>query len=76
MAKRTRTSQQSEQLSFGLLITDPSAHRAQLAQKPRRCLSCDTAFNSTGPGNRICGRCKNTELFACSPHEFSVAAAF
>jgi hypothetical protein len=66
----------AEQLTFGLVITDPQKHRQQLACKHRMCLACSGQFASTGPGNRICSRCKSTEVFACSPVEFSVHAAF
>jgi|1186.fasta_scaffold949254_2 hypothetical protein len=62
----------AEQLSFGLIVTDPEAHRQQLARKSRRCLSCDSSFQSTGPGNRICSRCKSTEAFHSSPDAFSI----
>lgn len=71
-----RVSSSPEQFSFGLVITDPEAHRAQAAQKHRRCLSCSKDFKSTGPGNRVCGRCKSTETFTCSPSSFTVHAAF
>lgn len=30
-------------------------------EKERRCLRCDRPFVSTGPGNRICGRCKDRD---------------
>lgn len=66
----------AEQLSFGLIVTDPAAYRAQAAQKPRKCLSCSTEFKSTGPGNRICTRCKGLDHFTCSPSEFSLHCAF
>ena len=66
----------AEQLSFGLIVTDPRAYRAEAAKKQRRCLSCSSTFNSAGPGNRICGRCKSTETFTCSPSSFTVHAAF
>jgi hypothetical protein len=29
----------------------------------RKCLSCQRPFDSDGPGNRICGRCKATEAW-------------
>jgi hypothetical protein len=64
----------SEQLTLGLAILDPEAHRRQLARKSRRCLSCSTSFMSSGPGNRICTRCRASDAFTCSPVEFSIAA--
>ena len=70
-----RASSSSEQLSFGLVITDPQAHRAEATKKQRRCLSCSSTFNSAGPGNRICGRCKSLEHFTCSPVEYSLVTA-
>jgi hypothetical protein len=66
----------ADQLSFGLIVTDPEAHRAHAAQKQRRCLSCSKGFSSAGPGNRICTRCKGTETFTCSPSSFTVHASF
>lgn len=66
----------ADQLSFGLIITDPQAHRAQAAQKQRRCLSCSKDFKSTGPNNRICGRCRSLEIFTSSPSSFSAHCAF
>ena len=62
----------AEQLSFGLIVTDPRAYRAEAAKKQRRCLSCSSTFNSAGPGNRICGRCKSLEHFTCAPVEYSL----
>ena len=29
-------------------------------EKKRRCLICDSAFDSFGPGNRICPTCKSS----------------
>ncbi|QQP94050.1 hypothetical protein IGS68_35150 (plasmid) [Skermanella sp. TT6] len=62
------------QLDFGLIVTDPQAHRAQLASKTRRCLSCSSMFPSFGAGNRICSTCKSREAWT-SPNEFSISAA-
>lgn len=64
----------SDQLSFGLIVTDPMAFRLQAMQKTRRCLACSDDFASTGPGNRICGRCKSLEAWT-SPDEFSVVSS-
>ena len=33
--------------------------------KVRKCLCCGSHFASEGPGNRICGRCRTTEVY-CS----------
>jgi hypothetical protein len=66
----------ADQLDFGLIVTDPDAHRAQAARKQRKCLSCSKGFNSAGPGNRICVRCKNHEVFTSSPSSFSIHASF
>jgi hypothetical protein len=63
----------AEQLTSGLIITDPAA---QLARKDRRCLSCSGMFASNAPGNRICRGCKSTEVFQSSPNSFSVHASF
>lgn len=62
-------------IAFPLAVIAPAEHRAQLAQRPRRCLSCQTEFDSVGVGNRICGRCKNSDVFR-TPADFSVAASF
>lgn len=66
----------ADQLSFGLIVTDPEAHRAEAARKQRRCLHCSRDFASAGPGNRICTRCKGSEVFTSSPSSFSIHAAF
>jgi hypothetical protein len=66
----------AEQLSFGLVILDPQAHRLQSMCKSRKCLSCSSDFQSSGPGNRICPRCKSSEAFHSSPDAFSIHAAF
>jgi hypothetical protein len=64
------------QLDFGLLILDPDAHRQQQQCKPRRCLSCDSAFASTGPGHRICDACKALDGWKSGVSDFSVSCAF
>ena len=60
------------QLDFGLVVTDPEAHRRELGKKGRKCLSCSRTFQSTGPGNRTCGSCKEPEAWtsptACAVH--------
>lgn len=63
-----------EQLSFGLIITDPQAHRHASQQKLRDCLSCSRAFLSIGPGNRICTLCKSRDAWS-GPTAFTVAAS-
>jgi hypothetical protein len=65
---------QSKQLDFGLIITDPEAHRLEMKKKGRTCLSCSQTFQSTGPGNRICSPCKELEAWTC-PAAFSVHTA-
>ncbi|UEM08163.1 hypothetical protein JL101_036325 (plasmid) [Skermanella rosea] len=62
-----------QQLSFGLVITDPAEHRRRLLTKPRRCLSCDRTFASCGPGNRICTACKGREAWS-GPADFAVVS--
>jgi hypothetical protein len=66
----------AEQLSFGLVITDPDKARKLAACKPRRCLSCSSMFSSHGPGNRICNRCRGSDAFTCSPVDFTIHSAF
>jgi hypothetical protein len=66
----------AEQLSFGLLILDPQAHRLQAMQKSRKCLSCQQQFASVGPGNRICSSCKDRDTWKSGVVEFSSAASF
>jgi hypothetical protein len=65
-----------EQLSFGLLITDPQAYRAASQRKLRDCLSCHRAFLSEGPGNRICTSCKSSRDAWSGPTAFTAAASF
>jgi hypothetical protein len=61
--------------TFGVIVTDPDEHRKQLARKPRKCLSCSRDFDSTGPGNRICGDCKGLVAWS-TPNDFSIHASF
>ena len=63
----------ADQLTFGLLILDPQAHRILSMRKERKCLSCLHFFPSHGPGNRICSGCKDRE--AWSTNDFSVVSA-
>lgn len=64
-----------EQLTFGLIITDPQAHRQQAQCKSRKCLSCLEQFPSSGPGNRICGGCRGADRWKAGLSEFSVSNA-
>jgi hypothetical protein len=66
----------AEQLSFGLVILDPQAHRLQSMVKGRKCLSCAKTFQSSGPGNRICSSCKSHDAWQSGIPEFSSAASF
>jgi ribosomal protein S27AE len=61
--------------TFGAIIVDPDEHRAQLARKPRKCLSCGDMFPSEHAGNRVCGGCKALVAWS-TPNDFSVSAAF
>lgn len=45
-------------------------------QRERRCLSCSRPFASTGPGNRICRKCKHLEAWVSGARDFAVHAAF
>ena len=45
-------------------------------QRERRCLSCSRPFASTGPGNRICRKCKHLEAWMSGARDFTVHAAF
>jgi hypothetical protein len=73
MAKKSTGSVQ--QLSFGLIILDPDAHRQEMKRKGRKCLSCARTFQSTGPGNRICCKCKDLDSWT-TPVSYAVHAAF
>jgi hypothetical protein len=64
------------QLSFGLIVIDPEAHRRQQKVKERRCLSCDTQFLSAGPHNRICLKCKDLDGWTSPATSCVVHAAF
>ena len=63
----------SEQPTFGLIVTDPDAHRLQAQRKPRSRLSRGRQFASHGPGNRIRKTCKDRDAWN-SPADFSIAA--
>ena len=40
---------------------EEKSHLEERSQaKKRRCLICDSAFDSFGPGNRICPTCKSS----------------
>lgn len=64
-----------QQLSFGLVITDPQAHRIQAQRKTRRCLGCLEDFASSGPGNRICSPCRDLDGWKAGVTEFSIVSA-
>jgi ribosomal protein S27AE len=63
--------------TFGAVIIDPDEHRAQMARKPRKCLSCGDTFASEHAGNRVCGGCKSLVAWS-TPNDCSIAtnAAF
>lgn len=65
-----------QQLDFGLVVTDPNAARQMAAKRRRTCLHCARDFDSSGPGNRICTRCRSLDAFTSAPVDFSVHAAF
>lgn len=71
---RTKNAQ-TAQLSFGLIITDPQAHRIEAMRQTRRCLSCGDDFASHGPGNRICSSCKDLDGWKAGVTEFSTVSA-
>jgi len=71
MAQKSNTAQ----LDFGLVILDPEAYRRQQQKKGRRCLSCSRSFASTGPGNRICRKCKDLDGWT-TPTDFAIHATF
>ncbi len=70
-----RSTTQTAQLTFGLLILDPEAHRIQSMHQTRRCLSCGDDFASHGPGNRICLPCKDLDGWKAGVSEFSTVNA-
>lgn len=41
-------------------MTTPTLQAFAPGRRPRVCLKCDNPFPSAGPGNRICGRCDDT----------------
>jgi hypothetical protein len=63
-----------EQMSFGLIITDPQAYRIQSMQKGRKCLSCSQTFQSAGPGNRICNTCKDRDVWKAGVSELATVS--
>lgn len=46
--------------------------RSKSQRAPRRCLSCEKTFPSTGPGNRRCAACRRLESYADAITEYSV----
>lgn len=73
-AARQPRAKKADQLSLGVVVTDPDKHRQQLATKERKCLTCGNGFMSWGAGNRICPRCKGLDQWAVS--DLSINAAF
>jgi hypothetical protein len=65
---------QIEQLSFGLIVTDPDRHRVEAMRRTRRCLCCSDQFNSHGPGNRICEPCKDLDGWKSGVTEFATVS--
>ncbi|MGF7213038.1 hypothetical protein GGE65_007674 [Skermanella aerolata] len=65
-----------QQLDFGLIVTNPDAARQMAAKKLRRCLHCARDFDSAGPGNRICMRCRGLDAFTSPSVDFPIHAAF
>jgi hypothetical protein len=65
----------SAQLDFGLIVTDPQAHRIVSMRKQRKCLNCQEQFSSHGPGNRVCGPCKDLEGWKSGIADYSVVHA-
>jgi hypothetical protein len=58
--------------TFGVVITDPDEHRAQIARRPRKCLSCGDMFPSEHAGNRVCAGCKALVAWG-TPNDCSLA---
>jgi hypothetical protein len=59
----------------GPAVPDPSGHHSQ-QQGERRCLSCRRPFASTGPGNRICRKCKHLDAWKSGVRDFAAPGAF
>jgi hypothetical protein len=60
----------------GPAVPAQTDHRHDQQQRERRCLSCGGQFASTGPGNRICPRCKHRDAWKSGACDFAVHAAF
>jgi hypothetical protein len=52
---------------------NPRAARAS-RPAPRRCLACRKPFGSAGPHERICPRCKESEVWLAGLGEFACHA--
>jgi len=63
-------------LNLGSGVPDSSGHHRQQQQGERRCLSCSRPFASTGPGNRVCRKCKHQDAWKSGVVDFAVHAAF
>jgi hypothetical protein len=42
----------------GTALAGPNARSTDMEPKKRTCLKCNRPFDSEGPGNRICRRCR------------------
>lgn len=42
----------------GTVLAKPIARSLDMEMKKRTCLKCNRLFDSEGPGNRICKRCR------------------
>ena len=65
------TSAQSHRLRVSVFLKGYTLGKKGVCQGPRiagdqiarNCLSCDAAFKAQGKFNRICDKCKNSDLF-------------
>jgi hypothetical protein len=65
----------ARQSDFDPAVPDPADHRHDQQQRERRCLSCGGQFASTGPGNRICRKCKDRDTWKSGVRDFDAIAA-
>jgi hypothetical protein len=56
-------------MTANCIITQPAA-AGNAAPGPRRCLACRAAFASGGPHERICPRCKESEIWQAALGEY------
>jgi hypothetical protein len=66
----------ARQPDFGPAVPDPADSRRHRPQGERRCLSCGGQFASTGPGNRICRKCKHLNAWKSGVRDFAAPGAF